>query len=73
MTLYLWKCLDFSVTQFLREINLGESKGFKTAGFFAIIGALNFVDLGFSLQRAKIHTNQDSESRNVLKWQVLHF
>ena len=39
------KFKDFSVTQILREINFGESESYKTAGVFAILGALNFVDL----------------------------
>ena len=42
---------DFSVTQILREINFGDFKSSKTA-IFAILGALNFVDLvNFGLQK----------------------
>ena len=40
----MWKFQDFSVTQILREINFGESRTSKMA-VFAILGALNFVDL----------------------------
>ena len=40
----MWKLEDFSVTQILREIKFGESRGPKTA-IFAILGALNFVNL----------------------------
>ena len=41
--------------------------------FFAILGALNFVDLvDFSLQKsAKIQEIQNSEHINLLKWQTL--
>ena len=47
------KFQDFSVTQILCEINFGESRSAKTAGF-AILGALDFVDLvHFSLQNSK--------------------
>ena len=38
------KFQDFSVTQILREINLGESRSAETA-IIAIFGALNSVDL----------------------------
>ena len=51
-----WKLQDFSVTQILREINFGESGSSKTS-VFAILGALNSVDLvNFSLEKnAKSH------------------
>ena len=45
----MWKFHDFSVTQILREINFRESSSSKTA-FFAIQGALNFVDLIFDIK-----------------------
>ena len=40
----VWKILDFSATQILREINFGESISAETA-IFAIFWALNSVDL----------------------------
>ena len=40
----VWKFHDSSVTQILREINFGESRRSKSA-IYAILGALNFVDL----------------------------
>ena len=47
------KFQDFSVIQILREINFEECRSSKTA-FFAISGALNFVDLvDFSLQKVQ--------------------
>ena len=49
----MWKVQDFTVTHILREINFGESRRSKTA-FWAILGALNFVDLvNLSLQKVK--------------------
>ena len=46
----VWKFQDFSVILILREINFGEFRSSQTA-VFAILGALNFVDLGnFNLQ-----------------------
>ena len=62
----LWKVQDFSVIQNLREINFGESRGSKTT-FFAILRALNFVNLAnYSLHKVpKIHKNQNSEPLNM--------
>ena len=70
----VWKFLDFSVIQILREINFGESRSSKTA-VFAILGALNFVNLvHFSLQKVqKFMINQNSEPLNVVKWLILNF
>ena len=49
----MWKFQDFSVTQILREIKVGESRSSKTA-IFATCKALNFVNLmNFSLQKMK--------------------
>ena len=49
----VWKFHDFPITQILREINFGESRSSKTA-FFAILVALNFVDLiNFSPQKVQ--------------------
>jgi len=49
----VWKFHNFSITQILHEINFGESKSSKTAGF-AILGAVKFVDLAiFSLQKVQ--------------------
>ena len=64
----VWKLQNFSVTQILCEINLGESRSSKIA-IFAISGALNFAHLvNFSLQKSeKIHKNQNSEPLNVGK------
>ena len=45
----VWKFHDFSVTQILCEINFGEFRTSKST-IFAILGALNIVDLvDFSL------------------------
>ena len=47
----VWKFDYFSITQILREINFGGF-GRSENAFFAIFGALNFVDLAhFSLQK----------------------
>ena len=49
----VWKFEDFSVNQILRGINFGESRSSKTT-VFAILGALNFVDLvNFHLQKVQ--------------------
>ena len=52
----MWKLQDFSVTQILREINLGESRSSKTA-VFAIFWGSEFCSLGgFQPTKiAKIH------------------
>ena len=59
--------------QILREISVGVLRSSETAIFFAILGALNFVDLvDFSHQKVqKIKANQNSEPLNVLEWQIL--
>ena len=59
----------FSVTQILRETNLGESKSSKTA-IFAIIVALIMINLvNFSLQKVqKFIRYRNSEPLNVFKW-----
>ena len=47
----------------------------ENSRFFAISGALNFVDL-VNLSPEKVQKfikNQNSEPLNVLKWQILHF
>ena len=43
--------------------------------FFAILGALDFVNLvNFSVQKVqKVIKLQNSEPLNVLRWQILHF
>ena len=47
------KFQDFSVLQILREINFGKSRSSKIA-VFAILGALNFVNLvNFSLEKVQ--------------------
>ena len=47
----MWKFQNFSVTQILREINLGESRSSKLP-FLEILWALNFVNFGkFCLQK----------------------
>ena len=49
----VWKNHNFSITQILREINFGESRGSKNA-IFAIFAAMNLVDLViFSLQKVQ--------------------
>ena len=64
----MWKFHDFSVTQIFRGINFGESRGAKTA-VFAILGALNFVNLvHFSLQKMrKFIKYQSSKPLNATK------
>ena len=42
----------FSVTQNLREINFGESRGSKIA-VFAIVAVLNFVYLDFRITKVQ--------------------
>ena len=61
------KFLDISITQILREINLGEFRSSKST-VFAILRALDFVDLvNFSLQKVeRLIEDQNSESLNVL-------
>ena len=54
----MWKFLNFSVTQILREINLGylknENVGSLKLPTFATLGALNFVILvNFSLHKVQ--------------------
>ena len=68
----MFKFLNFSVTQILREFIFGESRSSKTASF-AILGALKFVDLvNFSLQKVqKFIKIKYSEPFNLLKWQIL--
>ena len=52
----LWKLQDFYINQILREINFAEYRCSKSA-VLAILGALNFVNLGnFSLQQVPIFT-----------------
>ena len=70
----VWKLHYFSVTQILREINFGESRSSKTAGF-AIVWALNMIYLAdFSLQKVqKFMKNYISEPLKVLKWRILDF
>ena len=64
------KFQDFSVTQILREINFREFRRPKPA-FFAILGALNFVNIvNISLQKVQ---SKNSQPLNVQKWQILHF
>ena len=49
----VWKIQDISVIQILRETNFEESRSCKS-GNFAILGALNFVNLvNFSLQKVQ--------------------
>ena len=45
----VWKFQDFSVTQILCEINFGESKSSKTAGFafFEALDSVHLVDFTF--------------------------
>ena len=51
----MWKLSNFSVSQILREIKVGESRNSKTA-VFAIFKALNLVDFAnLSLQKYKMH------------------
>ena len=71
----MWKFHDFSVLQILCEINLGECRSSKLQ-YFAILGALNFVNLvNVSLQEVQkcIKKYENSEPLNALKWQILHF
>ena len=70
----MWKFHAFSVTQILREINFEESRSFKSA-VFAILGSIKIVNLlNFNLLKVQkfIQKNQNSESLNVLKWQILN-
>ena len=64
----MWKFQIFSVSQILCESNFGEFRSSKTA-IFAILGALNFVDLfDFSLQEVQnLVKSQNSESLNMQK------
>ena len=60
----VWKFQDFSITQILREINFGESRRAKTA-IFAILGALNFVDLvHFSFEKVQKFTKKKKKSKS---------
>ena len=56
----MWKFHNFPATQILREINSEDSRNSKTA-FFAIFGALIFVNFVNSSQCAKIHKSKNSE------------
>ena len=62
------KLQGFSVIQNLRETNTGGTRSSKTA-VFAILGALNLIDLVdfYHSKCAKIHEDQNSEPLNVLK------
>ena len=57
----------------LHEFNFVLSKSSKPAVFHKFRGTsvskVNFEPL----KSTKIHQNQNSESQNVLKWQILHF
>ena len=70
----LWKVHDFSVTLILREINIRHPGSSKNA-IFCHIGDSEFWFFGqFQPSKsAKIHGNQNSETINVVKWQILHF
>ena len=49
----VWLFQDYPVTQILSEINFGESRSCKTAGF-VILGALKIINLvNFSLQKVQ--------------------
>ena len=60
----VWKFQDFSITQILREINLGGSRSSKTA-VLAILRALKSINwVNFGLQKnAKIHKKTFRASR----------
>ena len=62
----MWRFRDFSVTEFSRKINLGESSRRSKIAIFGISGAQNFV-LGTFLpsKSVNIHENQISEPLNV--------
>ena len=66
----MWKSLDVSVTQILREINFGDSRRSESA-VFAILEALYFANLvHFTLQKAqklkqKRKKDQNSEHSNT--------
>ena len=68
----MWKFYDFSITQNLREINVGEFTNLNLQ-FIAILEALNFITLkNFrTYESAKIHKNENSGPQNVLKCQIL--
>ena len=70
----MWKFHDFSITHILCEINFGDSRSAKTA-VFALLGSVNFCPFGKyqASKSARIHENQNSEHRKVLKWLILHF
>ena len=63
MFLAVWKFQDFSVTQILREINVGESRNSKTA-VFAILEFWQFSKFQIT-KSAKINENQNSASKSV--------
>ena len=60
----MWKSLDFSIIQILREINFGEFKG-SIIVVFAIIGALNYVD--FALQKVQKFTKSKFRAFKCVK------
>ena len=64
----MWKFQDFSVTQILREINFGESRSSKTAGFFSILGALSFVNwVNFKLHKCKNSLKSKFRAKRCVK------
>ena len=69
----MWKFHDFSVTQILREIIVGESRSSKTGVLCSFRGS-EFCYFGkFQPSKsAKIHKNQYSEPLSLLK-KMAHF
>ena len=63
----VWKFHNFSITPILREIKFGGSGSAKSAIFCHFWGSEWFFGKFQPSKSAKIHENEDSEIRNVLK------
>ena len=61
----MWKCDNLSITQILREINIGDSRSVESTILTHLV-ALNFDFYAFlHFLEAEIHNQQNSEP---LKW-----
>ena len=67
----VWKFRDSTVTQILREINLGNVEILKMPILLFLGSEFCWFGQFWSRESAKITTNQNSEPQNVIKWHVL--
>ena len=53
----MWKCHDFSITQILREIKLGDSRSTKSAILIHLQALISDLDEFVHFLKAEIHSN----------------